>query len=104
MTTVIDLTEIDVTIIGDMTTRTKAKQSNGDIHEEVRKAAKERVEEANGNNVSRMLRESTSPIITSNKVDSRQSDTFPTIDAEDDEVWKAWWIQSFLCCYLHYSN
>ena len=63
-----------------VTTRSKAKQSEWDIQAEVRKASKEWVEEANNNNVARMLQENTRPIFTSC---SRQADT----NAEDDEVW-----------------
>ena len=69
-----------------VTTRSKAKQSEWDIQEEVRKAAKEWVEEANNNNVARMLQENTGPIIT---CDSRQVDTSANIDVQDDEVLQA---------------
>ena len=36
-----------------------------------------------------MLRESTTPIVTFDKIDNRQSDPSTTTDAEDDEFWKA---------------
>ena len=42
------------TYVQQVTTRSKAKQSEWDIQEEVRKVGKEWVEEANSNNVSRM--------------------------------------------------
>ena len=41
--------------IQQVTTRSKSKQSEWEIHEAIRKATKEWVEEANKNNVSRML-------------------------------------------------
>ena len=44
-----------------VTACSKAKQSEWDIQEEVRKAAEEYVEEANNNNVTRMLQETTGP-------------------------------------------
>ena len=40
-----------------VTTRSKAKQSEWEVQELVRKAAKEWVEEANKNNVSRMVQD-----------------------------------------------
>ena len=72
-----------------VTTQSKAKQSEWDIQEEVRKATKEWVEEANNNNVARMLQENTESIVTSDKFDSRQADTSTDTDVEDDEVWQA---------------
>ena len=54
-----------------VTTRSMAKQSEWDIQEEVLKVANEWVEEANNNNVARMLQESTGPIVTFNNFDSQ---------------------------------
>ena len=54
-----------------VTTRSMAKQSEWDIQEEIRKAVNEWVEEANNNNVARMLQESTGPIVTFDNFDSQ---------------------------------
>ena len=72
-----------------VTACSKAKQSEWDIQEEVRKVAKEWVEEANNNNVARMLQESTMSIVTSGKSDSRQEETPTDTDEEDEKVWQA---------------
>ena len=77
------------TYVQQVTTRSKAKQSEWDIQEEVRKVGKEWVEEANSNNVSRTLRENITLIVTTDKFDNQQVDPSTTTDAEDDEFWKA---------------
>ena len=59
---VINLVTIEVQQV---TTRSKTKQLEWDIQEEVLKVAKERVEEANDNNVARMMQESAGPSVTS---------------------------------------
>ena len=50
-----------------VTTWSKAKQSKWHIQEAVRKVGKEWVEEANNNNVTRMLQESNASNVTSDK-------------------------------------
>ena len=47
------------------------------------------MEEANNNNVARMLQESTMSIVTSGKSDSRQEETPTDTDEEDEKVWQA---------------
>ena len=65
----------------------KMKQSEWDVQEVVRKAAKQWVDEANNNNVTRMLRESNEHDITIDKSDSRQEEvTLKSL--EDDEAWQ----------------
>ena len=58
------------TEVQQVTTRNKAKQSEWDIQEVVWKAAKEWVEEANNNNVTRMLQESNIPNIMTDRLGS----------------------------------
>ena len=66
-----------------VTTRSKAKQSEWDVQEAVSKATKERVKEANNNNVTRMLQESNAPNVTADKSGSRQEEA-PTDTPDDD--------------------
>ena len=77
------------TEVQEVITRSKAKRSEWDTQDEVRKAAKEWVEEANNNNVAQMMQENIELIVTSDKFDSRQADTSTDTDVEDDEVWQA---------------
>ena len=69
-----------------VTTKSKAKQSEWDLQEEVRKASKERVNEVNNTNVARMLQESKEPMV---KFDNQQNDTCNTIKDEEAEIWQA---------------
>ena len=62
----------------------KMKQYEWDVQEVVRKAAKQWVDEANNNNVTRMLRESNEHDITIDKSDNRQEEVTPK-SLEDDE-------------------
>ena len=71
-----------------VTTWSKAKTAEWEEQDEIRKAAKEWVEEANSNNVSRTLRENITLIVTTDKFDNQQVDPSTTTDVEDDEVWK----------------
>ena len=66
--------------IQQVTTRSKSKQSEWEIQEVVRKAAKEWVEEANKNNVSRMLQDN----------EINQANELPGVMAiqEQEETWK----------------
>ena len=70
-----------------VTTHSKAKQSEWDVQEAVRKVGKEWVEEANNNNVTRMLQESNAPNVTSDKSRSRQEEV-PIETPDEDEEWK----------------
>ena len=62
-----------------------AKQSEWDIQEAMRKAAKESVDKANNNNVARMLQEKTAPDVTTNRSGSRQEEA-PTVIPDEDET------------------
>ena len=59
------------TEVQEVITRSKAKRSEWDTQDEVRKAAKEWVEEANNNNVAQMMQENIELIVTSDKFNSR---------------------------------
>ena len=64
-----------------VTTRSKGEQSEWEVQEAVRKATKQWVEEANNNNVARMLQES---VIYTDKLESRLVEqTVATITTKD---------------------
>ena len=69
------------TEVHQVTSHNKTKQSKWDIQEAIRKVVKESVEEANNNNVARMLQESTTLNLTSDK-------EVPTDTLEEDVTWK----------------
>ena len=54
----------------------------------MRKVAKEWVEEANNNNLAKMLQESIVPIVEFDKTGNRQEEA-PTDTNEEDEAWQA---------------
>ena len=66
--------------IQQVTTRSKSKQSEWEIQEAVRKAAKEWVEEANQNNVNRMMQD--------NRIDQNTDLPEATTVTEQEETWK----------------
>ena len=66
--------------IQQVTTRSKSKQSEWEIQEAVRKAAKEWIEEANQNNVNRMLQD--------NHIDQNTDLPEATTVTEQEETWK----------------
>ena len=55
----------------------------------MRKVAKEWVEEANNNNVAKMLQESTMPMVKSDKLGSQHEEALTNSVEEDDETWQA---------------
>ena len=68
------------TEVQQVTTRSKAKQSEWDLQEEVRKAAKEWLNKANNTNVASMVQENTEPTF---KFDNQQNNTCNTIKDEE---------------------
>ena len=75
------------TKVQQVTVRSKAKRFEWEIQEAVQKVAKEWVDEANNNNVTRMLRGSNEHDITIDKSDNRQEEVTPK-SLEDDEAWQ----------------
>ena len=70
-----------------VTTQSKTKQSEWEIQEVVWKEAKEWVDEANNNNVTRMLRENYERDITLENSGSRQEE-ITTQSPTNDESWQ----------------
>ena len=69
--------------IQQVTTRSKTKQSEWEVQEAVRKAAKEWVEEANKNNASRMIQD-----MEEQNVQKSVPQINPTTESEVDETWQ----------------